>query len=191
MAEDVYFSCLGEPSFSIDVKVRIANDLISLWDTGSELVIAQHFYALEALWIARNDSPPSFGTLDGTSEIFRISITLEKDWHDFLIDHLTNEETVWALDEFIFGLSYEELASVRSRLKRFGINAVNPSEIRSYLGNTPAYSMAKDRDPRVLYDFYVDRKEASLMRKRLGTPGPYKTLEEIYLKYRMNLWIEP
>jgi hypothetical protein len=189
MAEDVYFSCLSEPSFPLDVKIRIANDLISLWDTGSELVIAQHFHALEALWIARNDSPPSFGTLDGTSEIFRISINLENDWHDFLIHHFIDEETVWALDEFIFGLSYEELVSVRSRLKRFGINAVDAAEIRSYLGSEPAYSMAKDRDPRVLYNFYVDRKEAALLRKRLGAPGPYKTLEEIYLKYRINFWM--
>jgi hypothetical protein len=189
MAEDVYFSCLSEPSFPLDVKIRIANDLISLWDTGSELSIAQHFHALEALWTARNDSPPSFGTLDGTSEIFRISIDLETDWHDFLVHHLTDEETVWALEEFIFGLSYEELVSVRSRLKRFGINAVDAAEIRFYLGSEPAYSMAEDRDPRVLYDFYINRKDASLLRKRIGRPGPYKTLEEIYLKYRMNFWI--
>ncbi|MDR0402245.1 MAG: hypothetical protein LBH35_01500 [Treponema sp.] len=186
MAEDVYFSCINEPSFSLDMKLNLAEELVSLWDSGSELAMAKHFPALEALWTARNDSPPSFGTLDGTSEIFRISIDLGDDWHDFLIHKLADDETKWALDEFLFGLSYEELISVRSRLKRFGINAVDFNEIRSYLGRRPAYSMVSSYDPRELYDFYIDRKEASLLRKRLNAPGPYKTLEEIYLEYRIS-----
>jgi hypothetical protein len=186
MAEGVYFSCISEPSFPLDMKLNLAEELVLLWDSGSELAIARHFPALEALWTARNDSPPSFGTMDGTSEIFRISIDLGNDWHDFLIYKLADDETKWALDEFLFGLSYEELVSVRSRLKRFGINAVDFNEIRFYLGSRPAYSMAKNRDPRALYDFYIDRKETSLLRKRLNAPGPYKTLEEIYLEYRMS-----
>jgi hypothetical protein len=187
MAEDVYFSCISEPSFPLDMKLTLAGELVALWDSGSELAMAKHFPALEALWTARNDSPPSFGTMDGTSEIFRISIDLGDDWHDFLIHKLADDETKWALDEFLFGLSWEELLSVRSRLKRFGITAVDFNEIRSYLGSRPAYSMAKNHDPRLLYDFYIDRKEASLLRKRLDAPGPYRTIEEIYLKYRMSL----
>ncbi|MDR1506350.1 MAG: hypothetical protein LBI67_04545 [Treponema sp.] len=187
MAEDVYFSCIGEPRFPRDMKPNLADELVSLWDSGSELAMVKHFPALEALWIARNDAPPSFGTLDGTSEIFRISIDLGNDWHDFLIHRLADEETKWALDEFLFGLSYEELISVRSRLRRFGINAVDFNEIHAYLGSRPAYLMVKNADPRMLYDFYIDRKEASLLRKRLGAPGPYKTLEEIYLEYRLYL----
>jgi hypothetical protein len=186
MAEDVYFSCINETSFPLDMKLNLAEELISLWDSGSELAMAKHFPALEALWMARNVSPPSFGTLDGTSEIFRISIDLGDDWHTFLIHKLADDETKWALDEFLFGLSYEELVSVRSRLKRFGINAVDFNEIRFYLGSRPAYSVVKNSDPRELYDFYIDRKEASLLRKRLAAPGPYKTLEEIYLEYRMS-----
>jgi hypothetical protein len=186
MAEDVYFSCISETSFPLDMKLNLAEELISLWDSGSELAMAKHFPALEALWMARNDSPPSFGTLDGTSEIFRISIDLGDDWHTFLIHKLADDETKWALDEFLFGLSYEELVSVRSRLRRFGINAVDFNEIRFYLGSRPAYSMVKNSDPRELYDFYIDRKEASLLRKRLTASGPYKTLEEIYLEYRMS-----
>jgi serine/threonine-protein kinase RIO1 len=83
-------------------------------------------------------------------------------------------------------IPYEELISVRSRLKRFGINAVDFNEIRSYLGSRPAYSVVRNHDPRELYDFYIDRKEMSLLRKRLNAPGPYKTLEEIYIEYRMS-----
>jgi len=187
MTEDVYFSCLDDPSVSEDIKFRLADELISLWDSGDEPAMIKHFPFLEALWVARNDSPPSFGTLDGTSELLRISIDLQQDWHDFILNQIGNEETKWALDEFLFGLSYEELVSVRSRLKKFGISATDYNEILSYLGSTPVYTRIDNTDPRYIHDFYMDRKEAALFRKRLNSPGPRKTLEEIYLKYRMTL----
>jgi hypothetical protein len=186
MAEDVYFSCLEEPSLSDEIKFSLSEDLLSFWDSGAELTLVKHFPALKALWIARNDSPPSFGTLDGASEIFRISIDLGNDWHDFLMSHMNDDETKWALDEFLFALSYEELILVRSRLHRFGVNAVSFSEIRSYLGSKPAYLMTLNREPSVSYDFYMDRKEAARNRKQHNAPGPHRTLEEIYLMHRIS-----
>ncbi|MCL1929315.1 MAG: hypothetical protein FWG07_11070 [Treponema sp.] len=187
MAEDVYFACLDDPSLPEEIKFCLADELVSLWDSGAEPAMIQHFPFLKALWMARNDSPPSFGTMDGNSELIRISIDLEEDWKDFLLNQIANEETKWALDEFLFGLSYEELVSVRSRLQKFSIPAADYNEIRSYLGSTPAYTAINNSDPRYLHDFYMDRKEAALFRKRLNNPGPHKTLEEIYLKYRMTL----
>jgi hypothetical protein len=187
MAEDVYFSCLDDPSIPEEIKFRLADELVSLWDSGTEPAMIQHFPFLKALWIARNDSPPSFGTMDGTSEIIRISIDLQEEWKDFLLNQISTEETKWALDEFLFGLSYEELASVRTRLKKFGIPAADYNEIRTYLGSAPAYTTINNSDPRYIHDFYMDRKEAALFRKRLNSPGPHKTLEEIYLKYHMTL----
>ncbi|MCL1813246.1 MAG: hypothetical protein FWG29_06970 [Treponema sp.] len=187
MAEDVYFSCLDDSSVPEEIKFRLADELVSLWDSGAEPAMIQHFPFLKALWTVRNDSPPSFGTMDGTSELIRISIDLQEDWKDFLLNQISNEETKWALDEFLFGLSYEEIVSVRSRLKKFSIPAADYDEIRSYLGSSPAYTVINNSDPRYLHDFYMDRKEAAIIRKRLNNPGPQKTLEEIYLKYRMTL----
>ncbi|MDR2072660.1 MAG: hypothetical protein LBP60_04410 [Spirochaetaceae bacterium] len=187
MIEDVYFSCLDEPSLREEIKIRLADELISLWDSGAEPAMIRHFSALETLWQVRNDSPPSFGTMDGTSELLRISIDMEEVWHNFLLNQSASEETKWALDEFLFGLSYEELLAVRSRLRRFGINAVDFNEVRSYLAAPPAYTKIDNSDPRYIYDFYVERKEAALLRKHLKVPGPRKTLEEIYLEYRMTL----
>ncbi|MDR2768303.1 MAG: hypothetical protein LBB82_08275 [Treponema sp.] len=186
MSEDVYFSCLDEPSFPSGIKARLADDLISLWDSGTELALVKHFPALEALWKARNESPPSFGTMDGNSEILRISIDQDEAWRDFLTANDTDEETRRALEEFLFGLTYEELLAVRQRLYRFGIHAVDFNEIRSYLGSRPKYPVMMTSDPRAIYDFYMERKEAARMRKREKRRGPHKTLEEIYLKYRMG-----
>jgi hypothetical protein len=187
MAEEVYFSCLDDPLFPLNIKQNLANDLISLWDSGADPRGIHHFAALSALWTARDAAPPSFGTMDGTSELLRITIDMEKDWQDFLVDEAGNDETRWALEEFLFGLSYEEILQVRSRLARFGITAVSYDEVRTYLGSKPAYVMVKDADPRDIYDFFIDRRDAGLLRKQIAAPGPRRTLEEIYIKYRILL----
>lgn len=187
MAEEVYFSCLADPDFSRNTKTSLANDLIALWDSGVDRRGIRHLSALSSLWIARDAAPPSFGTMDGNTELLRISIDMAQDWQDFLVRESANDETRWALEEFLFGLSYEEIRQVRFRLSRFGIAAIGYDEIRSYLGSKPAYSLVNDRDYRAIYDFFIERREACALRKRTSAPGPRHTLEEIYLKYRIIL----
>jgi hypothetical protein len=126
--------------------------------------------------------------MEGSSELIRISIELKEGWQQFLMDEATNnKETKWALEEFLFGLSYEEIFEVRSRLISSGISAIGRDEVRSYIGGHPAYGIVQDADPRGIYDFYIDRRDAAIFRKRISAPGPKKTLEEIYLKYLMTL----
>jgi hypothetical protein len=185
MAEMVYFSCLEDPSFSRNVRAGIADNLISLWDSGTDPRANRHLPALETLWAAREETPPAFGTMDGNSELFRLSIEMGPDWRDFLIEGSTNNETRWALEEFLFGLSYEEIQQVRSRLLRFRISAVNYDELKNYLGHKPGYTMVEGSDLRGIFDFYIDRQEAARFRKRSAAPGPYHTLEELYLRYRI------
>jgi hypothetical protein len=187
MAEDVYFSCLEDPGFARNTKTSLANDLISLWDSGIDRRGISHLPALSSLWIARDAAPPSFGTMDGTSELLRISIDMDRDWQEFLIEESTNNETRWALEEFLFGLSFEEIQQIRSRLLRFGVSAIGFKEIRSYLDSKPSYPVVDHRDPRSIYDFFIVRRDACSLRKRVSAPGPRHTLEEIYLKYRIIL----
>ena len=189
MAEDVYFSCLEDPGFSYKTKSKLTHDLIALWDSGTDPRSIHHLMALSSLWTARDSAPPSFGTMDGTTELLRISIDMgtETEWEDFLKEESTNAKTRWALEEFLFGLSYEEILQVRNRLKRYGISSVSHDEVRSYLGSKPSYSVVNDYDPRAIYDFFIERREACTLRKRVSAPGPLNTLEEIYLKYRIVL----
>jgi hypothetical protein len=186
MAEEVYFSCLEDPVFPEKIKRRLAEDLIVLWESGTDPRSVYHLPALEALWRARESAPPSFGTMDGTSELIRLTMDLGKDWEDFLKTYMNDRSTRWALEEFLFGLSYEEILEVRSRLSRFGILAVGHDEVRSYLGGNPAYTAVKSRDPRSIYDFYVDRRDAAAFRRRSSAPGPWKPLEEMYLRFRLT-----
>ena len=187
MAEDVYFSCLEDSSFSSHTKAQLADDLINLWDSGTDFRSIHHLMALSSLWTARDASPPSFGTMDGNTELLRISIDMDTEWEDFLKEESTNEKTRWALEEFLFGLSFEEIQQVRNRLKRYGVSSVGHTGVRSYLDSKPVYSPVNDQDPRAIYDFFIERRDACLLRKRVSAPGPLHTLEEIYLKYRIIL----
>ena len=93
MAEEVYFSCLDDTEFSQIVKINLAYDLISLWDSGSDPRAVRHLSALDALWNARDSSPPCFGTMNATSELLRITMDMGEDWHKFLVAHLSINET--------------------------------------------------------------------------------------------------
>ncbi|MCL2801794.1 MAG: hypothetical protein FWD28_08575 [Treponema sp.] len=189
MAENVYFSCLDDPGFSSNTKSKLAHDLIALWDSGTDQRSIRHLFALSSLWAARESAPPAFGTMDGNTELLRISIDMgsETEWEDFLKEESTNDRTRWALEEFLFGLSYEEILQIRARLKRHGITSVSHDEVRSYLDSKPVYSIVDDHDPRAIYDFFIERRDACTLRKRVNAPGPLHTLEEIYLKYRIIL----
>jgi len=189
MAEQVYFSCLEDTSFSDNTKSRLADDLIALWDSGTDPRSIHHLKALSSLWKARDSAPPCFGTMDGNIELLRISLDMDTDteWEDFLKEESTNDFTRWALEEFLFGLSYEEVLQVRHRLNRFGVTAISHNEVRLYLDTKPVYSFVNDYDPRVIYDFFIERRESCTLRKRVNAPGPLHTLEEIYLKYRIIL----
>ncbi|MDR2303325.1 MAG: hypothetical protein LBE10_01875 [Treponema sp.] len=186
LVEEVYFSCLEDPMFSREIKGHLIDDLVSLWDNGVELDTAKHQPALETLWTVRDASPPSFGTMDGSSELMRVSLGMGKDWSDFLVTKLSDPETQCALEEFLFSLSCEEIQEVRSRLVRFGISAVNHDEVRSFLGTRPAYTMVKSTDPRAIYDFYMERRDMAVYRMHSAVPGPKKTLEEMYLRFRLT-----
>lgn len=189
MAEDVYLACLENPIFTIEKKVRIASDLVHLWEHGIDPRSVQHVPSLQALWTARDASPPTFGTLDGSSELVRLSMDLDDEWQDFLLHNLHNEETKAALEEFLFGLSFEEIQQLRNRLAKYGICAIDYPEVRSYLGGEPAYGdyagLSHHGDPRAIYDFYAERRDAAQYRRRSKAPGPHRTLEELYLMYRM------
>ncbi|MCL2265833.1 MAG: hypothetical protein FWC22_07300 [Treponema sp.] len=189
MAENVYFSCLEDAAFSENTKAKLADDLISIWDSGIDPRSIHHLMALSSLWKARDSAPPSFGTMDGNTELLRISIDMgtETEWEDFLKEESTNDKTRWALEEFLFGLSYEEILQVRSRLRRYGVTSVSHEEVRSYLDSKPVYTIVNNHDPREIYDFFIERRDACTLRKKVSAPGPLHTLEEIYLKYRIIL----
>ncbi|MDR1219141.1 MAG: hypothetical protein LBK73_05965 [Treponema sp.] len=186
--EKVYSSCLRDNFISKEVKNRLADELVSLWDNGLNIKKACFFGYLEQLWVARDKTPPTYGTMDGNSEIIRLSMEMPEEWDDFLKEQGDDKETINALLEFVFGLSYEDIVRERDRLSRAKMQSVNESELKKVFGAIEfAYTSIKSVDPSRFYDFFIERYEKTLFRKRIfmeeASEAPKRTIEEIYLEY--------
>lgn len=183
LMEDVYLSCLADDGFPAEKKLALLRGLMELWDSRRDPNAHSHAPALAELWAARDGQAPVFGTMEGACELMRLSLDLRGPWLSFVAARLEDRETQEALEEFLFALTFEEIEAVRGHLAAYGICTADGETVRSVLGKRPLYSAAVGTDPRGMYEFYAERRETARARKRTGSPGPTRTLEELYLAY--------
>jgi hypothetical protein len=182
MAEKVYCACLESVLFPQEAKELMVDALIHLWNSAPLFVKERCFSYLEQLWRVRYSSSPVFGTMDGNSEILKLSIEMPCDWDIFM--KAASEETIQALQEFVFGLSYEDIQRERERLLRTGKLSIGADEFYKYFGMVDlAYKFIDAEDPRTFYNFFIERRNKAARRKDLSEEGPKRTIEEIFLEY--------
>ena len=186
LAEDVYLSGLDDKEYTDDKRAALASDLVRLWDNRRDPRAVAHVPALTELWAARDAQVPVFGTMEGASELTRLSFDMGHAWFSFVAERLRDAETLMALEEFLFGLSYEEILLVRSRMASLEFTSADVHQVRSLLGEKTSYSAVDGEDPRAMYEFYAERRNASRARAWAGVPGPRRTLEELYLSYLIS-----
>ena len=126
LVEDVYQVIIRrEGWYAQDLRRRAATDLIHLWEHRSDRNVAAYARLIMDLWRARRYVAPVFGTMAGTVELLRISSLLSENWHRFLSDNAGDPGTVLALEEFIFGLSCEEIEDIRASMFSEGLRAID------------------------------------------------------------------
>ncbi len=183
LAEDVYTAALDDDAYPAEKKSPLAADLIRLWDDRRDPRACAHIPALSELWAARDGHIPVYGTMEGASELARLSFDMSESWFAFVSERLRDSQTHFALEEYLFGLSYEEIRWVRTRMASQGLHSADYLEIRSMLGSKTAFSPVDGNDPRAMYDFYAERRDAARARAWSGVPGPRRTIEELYLSF--------
>ena len=175
---------LRKPDVSAVSKRRIADLLISIWDD-STLEIDDFAPILESAWHARNRITSDFGCLVGATETFRLvcedcsSEVLEF----FARDGMTDAETQ-AFEEFLFNMTWEELNTLRARMRAEGKSAVSPKWAAGVLGrpidelehSREMFRHAIEIDPengdrRPLFDLDPDSNLVLSERDRLGRPS--------------------
>lgn len=187
MAEDVYLSLLDNLSIPIDLRQQVAYSLIILWEHRSDQNVSEMAPVLEAVWSARKKLAPVFGTMVGTSELLLLSIEMDDQWCKFISTQLGDKQVSMALEEFLFGLSYEEILRVKSILKDKGISAIGRDEVAAFL-DKPSIQDGKisSSDPRQLFLDYSLRRDNARARLRMNLPGPHSTLEDHYMRFIME-----
>lgn len=183
MAEDVYISLLDNTDISVDLRQQIANALIILWEHRSDQNVADMAPVLGTVWRARRKIAPVFGTMVGTSELLLLSMEMDNAWIDFISQKAGVPEIAMALEEFLFGLSYEDIQRVKTILKDKGIHAIGRQEVASLLGITPENPDDDTADPRQLYLNYSIRRDNAKARLRMNLSGPHHTLEDHYMQF--------
>jgi len=180
MAEDVYMSLLDDPNLNPEVRRDIAESLAELWEHRLDPHVTSVAPVLDAVWTVRDKIAPNFGTMIGTSELLLLSIALDDSWLKFISDRLDNPDIGAALEEFLFGLSYEDISFIRTELKSRGMSAIGREEVPGFLGHKAALA---NEDPKIFYRAYTQRRNNADARKRLNAPGPKKTLEDHYMQF--------
>lgn len=181
LLEDVYQVIIERNDYETDIRRDAAMDLIALWEHRFDQTLTEYASTLIELWTVRRRLVPVFGTMMGTMELLRLSRLLPERWHRFLGSHGDEDDVVQALEEFIFGLSYEDLTRVREDMVRRGLSVIDRHE----LGDMPGIDFTADDvtsvDPREMYRFYQDRMKRAAHRSVSAGAGPRRTLEELLL----------
>jgi hypothetical protein len=180
MAEDVYMSLLDDPNLHNDVRRDIAESLAELWEHRLDPHVQSVAPVLDSVWTVRDQIAPNFGTMIGTSELLLLSIALDDTWQKFISNRLGDEDVARALEELLFGLSFEDITLIRKELKNRGMSAIGRDEVPGIIGHRAALS---NEDPKIFYRAYTQRRNNADARKRLSATGPKKTLEDHYMQF--------
>ena len=175
LGEELYISIMTDTTCTRPVRAAAARALFEIWERRLVAEIDDFSPVLESVWRARNKVRPVIGTTLGTSEFFAL---LREGTDTRFLDHFDSEvpeEHLQAFQEFLLGLSWEEIATVRERMVAAGQSAMSPEQARSLL--RPASWAPHPDGPQALFTSYKKRRIAARYRQLTGTPGPTKTAE--------------
>ena len=186
-AEEVYLSIVEDLSISTHIRHNAANLIAHNWEYRLDCGVKEFAPILQNLWRARNRLIPAFGTMMGFTELFMMSNDTEPVWFDYLQRDELSDDEVFSLEEFIFGLTYEELVLLRSEMKRQRKTSLRRDEALVILGNKHSYPDYDVDDSREMYRSFRDRKNHGRYRKRAGVEGPKKTFEENLMRFLLSV----
>ena len=181
MAEDVYLNLINDDSQPMEFRKQWALSLLLLWEYRNDQAITIVAPVLQNVWTARRKLAPAFGTMMGTSELLLISIQMDEQWINFVKMRMGDSKVALAMEEFLFGISYEQLQRLRSVLKDKGIPAIGRDEVSDFLGEHVKTDAGLDY--RDFYSMYAARRDNARARRRMPLEGPHKTLEAYFIQF--------
>ncbi len=181
LIEDVYLNLIRDTSQPMEFRREWALSLLLLWEHWNDQGSAQVAPVLESVWMARRRLAPAFGTMMGTSELLLISMQMDDQWIAFIKQKLGEPGVSQAMEEFLFGISFEQINTLRTILKEKGIPAIGRDEVSKFLGEHVKSDAGLDY--RDFYAKYTVRRDNARSRTRLKLNGPHKTLEDYFIQF--------
>lgn len=181
LVEDVYLSLIRDDMLKIEYRREWAQSLLLLWEHWTDETASSVAPVLQKLWNARRQLAPAFGTMMGTSELLLISLQMDDEWLAFIKQKLGDSSFSQAMEEFLFGISHEQITKLRLILKEKGIPAIGRDEVSSFLHQRLIAD--KEMDYRDFYSLYTVRRDNARARKSLGLKGPHNTIEDYFVQF--------
>ena len=178
LAEELFIAIVTDAAGERRVRMGAARFLYRIWEQRLLIEIDDFAPLLESAWVARSKLLPVLGTMLGTHEVFRLfKEARDKRFLDYFGEDEVAEEQLLAFEEFLFGLSHEEIARIRTTMTNEGKAVISLEEARALLGHAePAPSHVSGAP--ALYTSYKKRRVNAQHRELTGAPGPKKTAEE-------------
>ncbi len=184
LAEDVYLNLVKDSSLNIDFRRQLATSLLLLWEHRADQNISDIAPVLTSVWKARRTLAPAFGTMMGTSELIMFSFQMDETWSKFIRTQLEIPEVSQAMEEFLFGISYEQIRKLKFLLREKGIGSIGRNEVSKFLGEKVKTDVSGDYKD--FYSQYTIRRNNAHARKSLNLEGPHRTLEDHFIRFVME-----
>lgn len=181
LVEDVYLNLIRDDTQPMDFRREWAFSLLLLWEHWNDQTVESVAPVLQSVWTARRKLAPAFGTMMGTSELLLISMQMDDQWVSFIKNELGTPGVSQAMEEFLFGISYEQISKLRDILKTKGIPAIGRDEVSNFLGQHVKSDAGLDY--RDFYSMYTVRRDNARSRARFNVNGPHKTLEDYFIQF--------
>ena len=175
-------------NFANELKTReaAAKKLVKIWERRDKIETEPFAISIISLWKNRRTIIPSFGSMLGTFELMQLSSILSIRWHNFLKNHGKKTEVLQALEEFLFGLSTNQIKKIRNYMTENKIYSVEDSDIKTILSPEIPLCSTFEEDPGQIYQFYQNREGYARARGLKGEGGPKKTIEEFLMIYLLS-----
>jgi hypothetical protein len=180
LAEELFIAIVTDTRSERRVKVAAARSLFQVWQDRLEAEIDDFAPVLESVWRARNKVRPVIGTTLGTHEFFHLLRNCTDTQFLEYFENEVPEEQMQAFEEFLFGLSWEQLTELRDQMRRDHASAVSSAEAHEAVGRPSSWA-PQDGGPQSLYTSYKKRRVRAQYRALTSSPGPKKTAEEFVM----------
>lgn len=187
LTEEVLLNLILIPETSNEVKRRAGQWLVRFWDDSTVLEIDDFCPLLESAWNARNRLVVDFGTLMGSIEILRLlGSASDPRFMDAFSHEGVSEEERQAFEEFLFGLPFEELETLRREMRVQGLAVVDRNWVAQTLKVPVGELFSGVSDPEAMFLSYQKRHLAASYRRLREAPGPRRTAEMFLLLYLLE-----
>lgn len=180
LAEELFVSIVTDTRGARPVKVAAARALVGIWEDRLHSEIDDFAPVLESVWRARNKVRPVIGTTLGTYEFFRLLHECsDTRFLEYFEDDVPTEQ-LQAFEEFLFGLSWEQISTLRERMIAEQQSTISDEQARAAVSRPSSWAPLKD-GPQALYTSYKKRRVKAQYRVLTAAPGPRKTAEEFVM----------